>query len=49
MVLPIVAIGASAGGREAVPELLAALPPKSGMAYVVIQHLELIRLSLTLG
>lgn len=39
MAFPIVAIGASAGGLEAVSELLAALPPKTDMAYVVIQHL----------
>jgi two-component system CheB/CheR fusion protein len=37
---PIVAIGASAGGLEAVSELLAALPRKSDMAYVVVQHLD---------
>ncbi|MGH8218511.1 MAG: chemotaxis protein CheB, partial [Steroidobacteraceae bacterium] len=40
MAFPIVAIGASAGGLEAVSELLAALPSKSGMAYVVVQHLD---------
>lgn len=33
-------IGASAGGLEAVSVLLATLPPKSDMAYVVIQHLD---------
>ena len=38
--LPIVAIGASAGGLEAISEFLEALPPKSAMAYVVIQHLD---------
>ena len=37
---PIVAIGASAGGLEAVSELLSALPATSDMAYVVIQHLD---------
>jgi two-component system CheB/CheR fusion protein len=37
---PIVAIGASAGGLEAVSELLATLPATSEMAYVVIQHLD---------
>jgi hypothetical protein len=37
---PIVAIGASAGGLEAVLELLAAVPSKSGMAYIVVQHLD---------
>ena len=40
MPFPIVAIGASAGGLEAVSELLAALPARSEMAYVVIQHLD---------
>jgi two-component system, chemotaxis family, CheB/CheR fusion protein len=38
--LPIVAIGASAGGLEAISEFLMALPPQSAMAYVVIQHLD---------
>ena len=37
---PIVAIGASAGGLEAVSELLAAAAPHSGMAYIVVQHLD---------
>jgi two-component system CheB/CheR fusion protein len=37
---PIVAIGASAGGVEAVSELFSALPPDTGMAYVYIQHLD---------
>src|SRR6185437_7581551 len=36
---PIVAIGASAGGIEAVTELLKALPRDTGMAFVVVQHL----------
>src|SRR5688572_10291729 len=37
---PIVAIGASEGGLEAVSELLKNLPSKTGMAYVYIQHLD---------
>lgn len=37
---PIVAIGASAGGLAAFTALLRALPSKSGMAFVLIQHLE---------
>src|SRR2546421_3244641 len=37
---PIVAIGASAGGLEAVTELLKNLSPKTGMGYVYIQHLD---------
>jgi two-component system CheB/CheR fusion protein len=37
---PVVAIGASAGGLAAFTALLKALPNKSGMAFVLIQHLE---------
>ncbi len=37
---PIVGIGASAGGLEALEGFLARVPPGSGMAYVVIQHLD---------
>ena len=37
---PIVAIGASAGGLEALEQLLKHVPPASGMAFVVIQHLD---------
>jgi two-component system, chemotaxis family, CheB/CheR fusion protein len=37
---PIVGIGASAGGLAALNELLAALPPDSGMAFVIVQHLD---------
>ncbi len=37
---PIVGIGASAGGLEALTELLAHLPAKTGMAFVLIQHLD---------
>ena len=37
---PVVAIGASAGGLAAFTALLKALPSKSGMAFVLIQHLE---------
>ncbi|MFA5848246.1 MAG: chemotaxis protein CheB [Bacteroidales bacterium] len=37
---PIVAIGASAGGLEALEQFLSAVPVNSGMAYVVIQHLD---------
>ena len=40
MTFPLVAIGASAGGLEALSELLSALPPTSEAAYVVIQHLD---------
>ena len=37
---PIVGIGASAGGFEAFSQLLRALPPDTGMAFVFVQHLE---------
>src|SRR6187402_1591804 len=37
---PIVGIGASAGGLEAASQLLAALPGSTGLAYVVVQHLD---------
>lgn len=38
--LLIAAIGASAGGIESFSELLAQLPADTGMAFVVIQHLD---------
>jgi two-component system CheB/CheR fusion protein len=37
---PIVGIGASAGGLEAFRQLLGALPTNTGMAYVLVQHLD---------
>ncbi len=37
---PIVGIGASAGGLDAFTQLLAHLPIDSGMAFVLIQHLD---------
>lgn len=37
---PIVGIGASAGGLEAISQLLAQLPPNTGIALVVVQHLD---------
>jgi len=36
----VVGIGASAGGLEAFTELLKNLPPDTGMAFVLIQHLD---------
>jgi two-component system, chemotaxis family, CheB/CheR fusion protein len=36
----IVAIGASAGGIEALSDLLSALSPDTGMAFVLVQHLD---------
>src|SRR5690242_13444113 len=37
---PIVGIGGSAGGYEAFVQLLQALPPDTGMAFVFVMHLE---------
>ncbi|RYY95697.1 MAG: chemotaxis protein CheR, partial [Chitinophagaceae bacterium] len=37
---PIVAIGASAGGTDAMQELLAHLPAETGMPFVYVQHFE---------
>ncbi|HKK04567.1 MAG TPA: chemotaxis protein CheB [Gammaproteobacteria bacterium] len=39
-VLPVVGIGASAGGLEAFTHLLRALPSDTGMAFVLVQHLH---------
>ena len=39
-VFPVVGVGASAGGLEAFRQLLAALPDNTGMAYVLVQHLD---------
>jgi two-component system, chemotaxis family, CheB/CheR fusion protein len=36
----VVAIGASAGGLEAFSQLLASLPEHTGMAFVLLQHLD---------
>ncbi len=37
---PITGLGASAGGLDAARRLFAALPPDSGMAFILIQHLD---------
>jgi two-component system CheB/CheR fusion protein len=37
---PIVGIGASAGGLEAIEQFLTNVPENSGMAYIVVQHLD---------
>ena len=37
---PVVGIGASAGGLEAIKSFLTGVPEKSGMAYVFVQHLS---------
>jgi len=39
-IFPIVAIGASAGGLEAITRFLEHVPEKSGLAFVIIQHLD---------
>ncbi len=37
---PVVGVGASAGGLEAFTQLLGHLPEKTGMAFVLVQHLD---------
>jgi two-component system CheB/CheR fusion protein len=37
---PVVGLGASAGGLEAVSELIAELPAETGMAFLLVQHLD---------
>ncbi len=37
---PIVGLGASAGGLVALEQFLSHVPPQSGMAFVIIQHLD---------
>jgi len=37
---PVVALGASAGGLEACIKLLDALPAQTGMAFILVQHLD---------
>jgi two-component system CheB/CheR fusion protein len=39
-VFPVVGIGASAGGLEAFTQLFSTLPPDTGMAFVLVQHLS---------
>ena len=38
--VPVVGIGASAGGFDPICEFLVAAPSSSGLAYVVVQHLD---------
>jgi two-component system, chemotaxis family, CheB/CheR fusion protein len=40
MDFPIVGIGASAGGLDACKKLVSALPAETGMAFILIQHLD---------
>jgi chemotaxis methyl-accepting protein methylase/signal transduction histidine kinase/PAS domain-containing protein len=44
---PVVGIGASAGGLDALMRLFDVLPVDSGMAFVLVQHLEPTHVSLT--
>ena len=37
---PVVGVGASAGGLEAFKRLVRSIPGNSGMAYILVQHLE---------
>lgn len=37
---PVVGIGASAGGLEAFTQLLSHLPADTGMAFILLQHLD---------
>src|ERR1700743_744898 len=39
-IVPVVGIGASAGGLEAFRELVQALPSDTGMAFVLVSHLS---------
>ena len=40
LAFPVVGIGASAGGLEALTRLLTHLPATTGMAFVLVQHLD---------
>ncbi|MDP1991101.1 MAG: chemotaxis protein CheB [Syntrophales bacterium] len=40
LLFPIVGIGASAGGLEALEQFLRHVPENSGMAFVIVQHLD---------
>jgi len=44
---PVVGIGASAGGLDAFKKFFSAMPPESGMAFVLIQHLDPLHKSIT--
>ena len=39
-IFPVVGVGASAGGLDAFKRLLKSIPENSGMAYVLVQHLD---------
>ena len=44
--IPVVGIGASAGGLEPIGELLEGLPALTGMAFLIVQHLDPARASM---
>lgn len=46
---PIVGVGASAGGLDAFRQLLGALPADTGMAFVLVQHLDPVHESILAG
>jgi two-component system, chemotaxis family, CheB/CheR fusion protein len=46
---PVVGIGASAGGLDALYKLFDALPPDTGMAFILIQHLDPTHSSMMVG
>src|SRR4051812_48935152 len=39
-VIPVIGIGASAGGIDALRTLIPEIQPDSGLAYVIVQHLD---------
>jgi two-component system, chemotaxis family, CheB/CheR fusion protein len=39
-IFPVVGVGASAGGLDAFKQLLRSIPEDSGMAFILVQHLE---------
>ncbi len=46
---PVVGIGASAGGLDALTKLVTTLPADGGMAYILVQHLDPAHKSLMAG
>ena len=46
---PIIGIGASAGGLEALEQFFSHVPARSGLAYVVVQHMDPVKESLLAG
>lgn len=43
---PIVGIGASAGGLEALEQFFTNMPVENGMAFIIIQHLDPTRIGI---